>query len=133
MNHYLFLSSNDSNLYFPNNEPTNFTIELNENIYLPGLWKISLAEIFFKDEITEQLLICCDLCGDSIVRDQKHAVLRLIPEQSPKNLCFKEPIELDISRDFIKRIRVYIRTMSFEKPTFLTNTLTCTIKLKRLL
>ena len=54
--HYLYLCSSDSELYYPNNTATDFTVELTETLNLPGEWECSLLEIFFTKRIAGDIV-----------------------------------------------------------------------------
>ena len=130
--HYLFISSTDSSDYFPFNITCDFHIELPEIIFLTGTWSCSLLQIGFKDEIVDDIIVFCDLCNSSFVRDTRLPVLRFISQSSERSYEFSQPQRISISRDEIKRLRIFIRTASSnEIPSFINNPVTCTLHLRR--
>ena len=40
--HYLFLGNDDILDIYPNNKPTNFTVELPQTLYLDGNWECAI-------------------------------------------------------------------------------------------
>ena len=56
-NIYLFLSSDDSKNYHPDNVAHSFTVELPERVNLDGNWMIALCDIYTEDLINETLFI----------------------------------------------------------------------------
>lgn len=129
--HHLFLASSDSSAFFPFNRTCDFQVELPEVLYLNGNWTCSLTQIGFKDEIAQDIIVMCDLCEGSFIRDTRLPVLRYIPQTSQKSFDFVEPHSFTVSRDEVKRLRVFIRTGELLEPSFIQNPVTCTLVLKR--
>ena len=128
--HILFLSSTDSLNYFPHNHACDFQVELSDSLHLRGNWTCALAQISFNEKIIEDLVILCDMCDESYIRDRRMPVLRVIPSQGPKQFIFESPFRLRVSRDELKRFRVYIRTLNFEIPSFVSGSVKCTLHLR---
>lgn len=129
--HYLFVSSLDSLAFFPFNASCDFQIELPESIHLTGTWTCALTQIGFKEEISEDLIILCDLFDSSIVRDTRLPVARIISQASDKVITFDNPYRLGVSRDEIRRFRVFIRTFDLQRPSFIQKPVTCTFHLRK--
>jgi len=128
----MFLSSLDSSDYFPNNASTDFTIELPHNIFLPGKWQCALLDINFSDVIVKDLVILSDLCAASYIAEMHHSVLRTIPATSTTAMYFNLPIWFDVTRNELKRLRIYIQTRDFTTPSFLLGPVQCTLELIKL-
>ena len=129
--HVLYLSSEDSLDIYPTNKPFDFTAELPENIRLPGKWQVALHSVMFKERIVDWMAICSDLCESSVIGDTKQQVLRRIGPNSARIQEFSNLIWLDVSRDDLKRVRVFLRLRNMAEPTFMTKPVTCTLELKR--
>ena len=129
--HHLFVNSSDSSVYFPFNGSCDFQIELGEALHLTGRWTCALAQIAFKEEISEDIIILSDLIDGSFIRDTRLPVLRVIPQSTEKVFVFPEPFRFTISRDDIKRFRVFIRTGDLREPSFIQKPVTCTLHLRR--
>ena len=132
--HYLFLSSRDSEIYYPDNKPTDFTIELTETLNLPGEWEHSLLEIFFTKRITDDIVVFCDICTNSNIHNTKLPVLRYMQNGTYRNNnSFMQSISVPITQSQLQRLRVYLRTVSGAIPTFINEPVRCTLLLKRIL
>ena len=129
--HHLFISSEDSSVYFPFNSPCDFQIELGEALHLNERWTCALTQIAFKEQITEDIIILSDFIEGSYIRNTRLPVLRAIPQSSDKVYTFQEPYRFQISRDEVKRFRVFIRTRSMQEPSFIQKPVTCTLQLIR--
>ena len=129
--HHLFLTSTDSSAFFPSNTPYDFYIEFSEAINLNGHWTCALTQIAFKEELLSDIVIFCDICISSYICNTRLPVLRVIPQGDNKVFVFPEPFRLKISRDEIKRLRIYIRNGDLQKPSFIQKPVTCTLHLKR--
>ena len=81
--HYFFLSSRDSLFYQKENKPYDFTVELNETIYLKGLWEIALCDINLNTNLTDSAYVLSDICDQSYVLNSSEPVIRLIYPQKP--------------------------------------------------
>ena len=129
--HYLFLTSTDSSAYFPFNSTCDFQVELPEALFLRGNWTCAALQVAFKDEIADDIIVFCDLCESSFIQDTRLPVLRVIPQSSQKNFEFKEPQRLNVSRDEVKRLRIFIRTLDLKEPSFVNRPVSCTLHLRR--
>ena len=129
--HHLFVSSTDSSVYFPFNSPCDFQTELNEALHLNGRWTCALSEIAFKEEISEDIIILTDFIEGSYVRNTRLSILRVIPQTNQKVFTFSEPFRFVISRDEVKRFRIFIRTRDLQEPSFIQKPVTCTLQLTR--
>ena len=67
--HHLFISSEDSSVYFPYNAPCDFQIELGEALHLNCRWTCALTQITFKEEISEYINIQSDSIEGSHIRN----------------------------------------------------------------
>lgn len=123
---YLFLSSTDCLKTHPANSPWDFTVDLKHNVHLKGEWEIALMEINYEGPSTK-LYIFSDLCSDSHVGNNYLPLLRIVQHSS----SFKNPYFIPVPRDFVDRIRVYIRTEKGEIPSFVPSQLRCTLQVRQ--
>ena len=63
---YLHLSSEDSKTYFPGNDTETFTLKLPEILQLKGCWEVALCAIDLPSVKPQWILICSDICVESI-------------------------------------------------------------------
>ena len=123
---YLFLSSRDSQFTHPNNNAWHFTVDLRKYIALTGLWKCALMDIHYDGDKGEPLYVFTDICADNFVQDRRFPVLRLVHGYGT---CHA-PYYMEVSRDHLTHITVYIKDHNMETPSFMPQNLTCTLHLK---
>ena len=71
---YLHLSSEDSKTYFPGNDTETFTLKLPEILQLKGCWEVALCAIDLPSVKPQRILICSDICGESIYGEERITV-----------------------------------------------------------
>ena len=120
---YLYLESTDSLTNHPTNLPWDFTIELQKP--LVGEWKVALGEIDYTSQ-NEDLYLFTDICELNHIRDTEQQILRIVQEPC----VFQSPYFLDLSRQNIQRIRIFIRNSSFEIPSYDIGRVRLTLMLK---
>ena len=99
-------TSEDSKEFHPRNTSSDFTLELPETIHLEGDWVIALTEIYTLEDISEPLLILCDICEQSIHEGKWKPVLKLI---YPDCIQFSNLHYIPIKNRNINRIRFRIK------------------------
>ena len=76
----MYVSSEDSQDLYPNNNMTDFVVELPETIHLDeGQWEMALIEAHYDKDIHKDhgsLYLLCDVCEYSLVRNNKQPILR---------------------------------------------------------
>lgn len=122
---YLFLSSTDCVASHPDNSAWDFTIDLKQYFHLKGKWECALMDIDY-DGPPSQLFVFSDLCSDSYVTDSYLPLLRIVK----KPATFKRPYFISIPRNFVDRLRVYIRTKDGQLPSFAPERLRCTLRIR---
>ena len=129
---YLFLSSDDSKEYFPDNAPSMFTVKLPQTLELKeGNWFCILLELSCKLKTPADLYVFCDGVQDSYVRDRKLPVLQHLPK-TKDNLVkerFGPTVALPVSRHVFNTLTVYIKGADMVAPSFMNQPLTCTLRL----
>ena len=120
---YIYLSSDDSLDYFPNNTNFDFTVEFAQEFR--GAYRLALCEIYFT-QATEDLYVFCDVCTRSRVLDDLLPLLRIVRAPGElSNLYYQE-----LTRPILQRIRLYIRDKSLNVPSFDIGTVRCTLRLE---
>ena len=90
-----------------------------------------MRDIAFKEDLIEDIIIFCDLCDSSFIRDNRLPVLRVIPNSTNRVHVFDDPVRIPVSRDEIKRIRIFIRTIHMEIPSFIVQPVICTLQIRK--
>ena len=76
MEHYLFLSSQDSLQYHKSNHWSDFTVELNQDLFLEGRQEVALLDLTCDVKTPRHVTLCCDLSSPSWIKDQFAPMLR---------------------------------------------------------
>ena len=129
--HVFFLSSDDCLDRFPSNKASDFRVELPELIRLPGVWICCLHSIAFKERIIDNIDIMTYICEEIYLFGSKHQALQTIAPSPSSMLEYTNPIWIDVSRDELKQLRLFIRTYNMTDAAFLNRTVKFTLVLKR--
>lgn len=133
MEHYLFVSSDNSLNYHPSNSASDFTVELSQDIKLEGDWKIALLDFSCDSAGRDYLRVCCDICFPSWLDDQYMPVLRSFPiSEGFTSRVFAFPYYIPIHCHSLKRIRVYIIGDNTSEAALRSTPLKCTLHLKKI-
>ena len=104
----IVLSSTDSNVKYVNNTAYDFRVQLPRPIHLQGHWTVSLTELQIPLNNNNPLLICTDLCENSIIGEKELPVLRrVIPKL--KSIEFAHHYVIPVRVKHFQTIRIYIR------------------------
>ena len=89
---YVHLSSRDSKEYFTGNKSSEFTLKLPEILHLNGQWEVALCAITLPKTKPhmKKLLVCSDLCGESIIGEKRLPLLRVLMGKIPSSF---EPLQ----------------------------------------
>ena len=132
MEHYLFLSSNDSLNYHKSNHWADFTVELNQDILLGGEWEIALLDFTCDVTNSGQVTVCCDLCRPSWMNGHYLPVLRSFYATEGRFASkFTFPYYIGLHSSSFKRLRLYILRSRGSSVSFTEEPLRCTLHLKR--
>ena len=131
-NYTFFVSSSDSVRDYPDNKPVDFTIKLPGRLRFDDNWICTLKDIVFGNLVSEDLIVCCSLCNDSIFRDTELPILRLLISDGEKRIFeFSHDLPIEVKREETARLRIFIRTLDRAPPTFLTKPVRCTVSAKQ--
>ena len=129
----LFVSSADSKSYFPQNCPSDFSIQLREIIHLEGDWTCSLRAIKCVTTTDTDLYVFCDLLEESYVHDTKLPILQYVPGKQGKVVRdFDCNTSQRLISNNISTIRIYIRDFHFKKAPLTGERTTCTLHFEKI-
>ena len=103
---YVYVSSEDSLNFHPENNPSDFTVELPEIINFKCNWVIALTEIYIRDDVAIPLNIYCDICEQSIQKGELKPILKVI---YPDCIQFSNLHYIPIKVSSISRLRFSIK------------------------
>ena len=130
MEFFLFLSSEDSKAYFPQNNPGQFSVALPDVLYLDGTWTCALRDIQCWPSTSSDLYVFCDAVEDSYVRDRKLPILQRIPQSDTGSHVietYDSTIQFKVSRSVINTLTLYIRDSTMKPVSFKTGATYCTL------
>lgn len=121
---YLFLNSIDCLKSHPDNNVFDFTIDLGKQLVLKGKYQCALTEIEYKGKCGD-LYVYTDLVDSSYVTGGFLPILRIVK----KPVVIEKPYYLDVTRELVSKLRVYIRTEDGELPSVVPESLRCTLRI----
>ena len=136
--HILFIRSDSSNSFYPENKPFHFKVNLGEPLYLEGNWEIALLDFYSNEKITmtkkntHELYIFCDLCTDVSLFQNQYSLLRRIFPTSQKtwNNIFSRPVFVPVKKTEIRDLEIHIFDENGEEASFLSSHLSCTPQIR---
>ena len=129
---YLFLSSDDSKNYHPDNVGHMFTIELPERVKLEGTWEVAICDIHTEDPLSETVYLYSDISEYNYIKNSLKPVLRMIFPSNINHMIFPVRYYVLIRPKTLGRIKVYIRDRAKNIPNSLSERVELTLHLKRL-
>ena len=108
---YIFLKSDDSISYHPDNNTCEFVSELPKSIKIEGIWNCSLIHFDVGEEKTEDILVCCDLVESSSVYGREVPILNVLNNAGD----IIHPYYIPVNKDIISRIRIKLLTSEGKK------------------
>ena len=120
---YLFLSSDDSKNYHPDNVGHTFTVELPARVKLGGTWEVAICDIHTQDPLSETVYLYSDISEYNYIKNSLEPVLRMI---------FPVRYYVLVRPKTLGRIKVYIRDRAKNIPNTLSERVELTLHLKRL-
>ena len=128
--HYLYVSSSDSKTIYPNNNPSEFRVELPTCLMLRGDWEIALIEFKFSHSKTNDSALLLDGCECSYINDSFRPVLRFL-ESGTMHRIYNNPIYISITRDMFERLHLILLPCDGLQSSLSTELLRCTLHLRR--
>ena len=111
---YLYVTSKDSEPYFPHNKPSIFHVKLNNTLNLNGSWEIGVCSVDLagvnvsKNVDASKLFIVCKICSDMIVDGKQTRILRSLPLKPDINETYHHIYYVPIEVRFIDSIEFRI-------------------------
>ena len=135
MEHIIFIRSDQSDAYYPNNSPFKFKVCLNEVLHLQGEWKLGILDFYIDQKVTKknnhQLYLFCDVCsGVNVFPNIQYSLFRRIfpTDMSTWNYIFSFPIYLPVKKNEIQVLEFLIKDEHGENASFLKNNLSFTLQ-----
>jgi len=131
----MVLRSYDSSRIHSDNKPYDFRVHLPTPFSLSGFWSASLLEFSVKLGNTPtplDLLVCCNICDDTIVGEKEIPLLRRVYLQNLGNVIYSLPIEVPLRIGQFGDVHVYIKGADGNEASFIQGDVTVTTQLKHL-
>jgi hypothetical protein len=127
---YLFLSSKDSNNFYPTNKASDFLVELPHIIYLEGKWEVALTEIDVNGGLNEPLYLCTNVCVESHIRDTGLQLLRVVVDED--YTAYQVPYYMRVSVQNLHHIRIHLRDKDLQEINSKIGELSCVLHFKQI-
>ena len=137
---FLYLSSDDSEAFYPDNKPNHFTVKLPGTLKLPGQWECALTEVVYHTEFNsprpQSLYICSDIVQVSYGCDALLPILRKVAVPASLNmkaiLSFPQNFYIPMAQEELQYITIYIKDEILEDPSFEIGPFNCSLHLRRI-
>ena len=136
MDRYIYVKSDESDLFFNDNHVYKFKVHLNLPITLRGFWKVALVEFHAaeksRSKTEKALYVYSDICKESVVHGEEKALLRRLEknESSEWDYIIQSPFYLPVRKRELKEFEIDIRLVDGTNPTFLHSPVCLTLHLK---
>ena len=133
---YIYVQSDESDIFFSDNQVYKFKVHLNTPLLLHGQWKVALVEFRAqektKSKATEALYVYTDLCKESIVHGEEKALLRRLEKNKKAewDYILKLPFYLPVIKKELREFEIIIKRENGQFPTYLQTPLHLTLHLK---
>lgn len=136
MDFYIYANSSDNISNHPSNKSSDFTIEFPNELVLQGEWVCALTEFHAvcneESPNVDGLYVFCDICLDNFIMDAKLPLLRRIQPIANENyFAFYFPYYISVTRNIIKRLRIYILDEQMQYAKFIRDPVRCTLHFKQ--
>ena len=132
----VYIRSDESNAYFPENKPWHFKVHLKSPLVLNQKSTVALLEIeasaskprtLYKTNTT--LFVYSDICRESVLNGEKKTILRRISmsKMNKWQHIFSLPIYLSVAEHEIYEFEMYIRDLNGNYATFLQDPVLITL------
>jgi hypothetical protein len=105
MNEFMIVLNNDqSKSLYDKNNLMDYKVRLNKPlVFREKGWKVCLLQ--YDSPITQDMLVCSNICSYSLVGDDQLRLLRLV---TADDRIFAPPIYVPLSVDYIETIHIYL-------------------------
>ena len=129
---FIFLSSEDSLSYHPDNNPYNFIVELKESLQIIGEWEVGICDFFCSETTSQKCYIFSDIVDYSYVRNSLEPILRtLMPSNASSSIFFPIIFYFPIKVNSLNRIRVYIKDNQMRLLTTLSGAVSLSLHFRK--
>lgn len=137
--HTIFIRSDQSNDFFPENSPYHFKVLLRDPLYLhASKWEVALLDFYTPEKINaskknRELFIFCDACtGVTVYWHAYYSLLRRVfpTNQNNWNHVFAYPIFVPVKKTEIHELDFHIYDESGREASFLSKQLSFTLQVK---
>ena len=141
MERYIYVTNDESNTYFSDNQVYRFKVHLSLPLSLEGNWKVALTEFYVKGkpksksktETAKALYVYTDLCKESIVHGVEQSLLRRLGKNKNTGweYMLKTPYYLPVKRKELREFEIYIKSADGAFTSELIEPLHLTLHLKQ--
>lgn len=143
MDRYVYVKSDESNNYFPENEVYRFKVHLKVPLSFSGFWKVGLMELQVKktsksrprgkSKSDNAIYIFTNFCKDSILKGVETPILRRLEMNTRDgwSYSFDTPIYVPMKRTELLEFEVYIKAEDGSFASFLESPLYLTLHFKQ--
>ena len=133
MDRYIYVLSDESDIFFDDNRTTNFRVQLKYPLYLAGVWKVALVEFNATEKSKSKLKADDGLCKESIVNGEERPLLRRL-EKSTKSkwdYILSTPLYVNVAKKEVREFNIYIKGEDDLLDLYLQDPVRLTLHLKR--
>ena len=137
MERYIYVKSDESNVYFSNNKAHKFKVHLSLPLSLNGNWKVALTEFYAVHQsmtkTSNALYIFTDLCKESIIHGAEQPLLRRLEMNKPNrwDYILDVPYYLPVKTKELREFEIYIKSGDGKFASDLIEPLYLTLHLKQ--
>lgn len=113
MDFFITLRSSDSKNFYPLNNTNRFILQLDEQIYLNGQWKVGLVDFAMSKALNaaREIYIFSDICGNSIVGGTRTRLLRrFFLKRRQNDVVFSNPMYINVITHNFHSIQIDLKT-----------------------
>ena len=133
-NYYVYLSSQCSNQYFPDNTPAQFTSLLPKQLMFTGSWEVALLQFQYPSSTKKsaQVNIHTDIISDVLYEDNMLPVLRRLSITSKgKLVSVNVPFYIPVKKDHVDSISLHILNDKGQLHSFANQPVRCTLHFRK--
>ena len=135
---YIYLVSNGSKTFFPENKESSFRIKMPRPLILEGAWEIGLIQLtlpaFTNTYTAEYVDITTSSCNQSISNDTEKQILnRIFLAEIPetKTMRFQNPHYISVNTSHIYVLDINLYDDEGKRPSFARGQSYCTLHLRK--
>jgi hypothetical protein len=123
---HIYCDSEDT--LYPDNQVTDFTVNLAKTLYIPSRWVCAITEIDYPDTLKDTCFLCCDLCDSSLTTNSRRLpILRRLPVPKSNWLPL---VYVPIKQSQVNKIHFFLKNKEGKPLDSITGVIHCTLILK---